>query len=334
MKAIVLGASGYAGMLLVRILARHPQIESVVAAARSAAGLPVAEADPGLSTGALDRIEPTIRDIEAALREPADVVFSALPHGASAEVVEPAIGRSVVIDLSADFRFRDEALYRRAYKAPRPVAAAQGNAVYGLSEWYRQAIASADVIGNPGCYPSAALTGTLPVVRGGYHNGTIVINALSGISGAGKKARTDSLFSERTENMNAYLPGLSHRHAPELVEQLNTEDLLFVPHLVPAKQGELATIVIPCREPAAAAQAIEERYRDEPFVRVRSGPVQTRHVRGTNTVQLGCHIEERHLIVFAAIDNLWKGAAGQAVQNMNIRFGFDERDGLMREAEL
>ena len=334
MKAIVLGASGYAGMLLVRILARHPQIESVVAAARSAAGRPIGEVDPGMSADATARVEPVVRDIAAALREPADVVFSALPHQASAEVVEPAIGRSCVIDLSADFRFRDEALYRRAYDAPRPIASVQDRAVYGLSEWYRDAIRDADVIGNPGCFPSAALLGALPVVRTGRCTGTIVINALSGITGAGKRARVGNLYAERTENMNAYLPGRSHRHAPELVEQLGSEDLLFVPHLVPAKQGELATITIPCRDPESAVHAIEERYRDEPFVDVRPGPVQTRYVRGTNMARLGWHIEEGYVIVFAAIDNLWKGAAGQAVQNMNIRFGFDECAGLVREAEL
>ena len=137
MKAIVLGAGGYTGMLLVRILARHPRVESVVAAARSVAGRPIGEVDPGMSADATARVEPVVRDIAAALREPADVVFSALPHQASAEVVEPAIGRSCVIDLSADFRFRDEALYRRAYDAPRPIASVQDRAVYGLSEWYR-----------------------------------------------------------------------------------------------------------------------------------------------------------------------------------------------------
>lgn len=337
MKVTVLGATGYAGMVLLRILASHPEIQTIVASSRSLAGRSLAEADTGLSRQALEsgRFDPEVRAPADALREPGDVVFSALPHGASAEICATVLGRAVVIDLSADFRYRDAERYKAAYGTAPPQAQYQDRAVYGLSEWYRDEIRSADLIANPGCYPTATLLPLLPVLSLIPADASIVVNALSGITGAGKKEALGLLYAERTENANAYNPGRSHRHASEITEQLQRETLIFNPHLVPLKQGMLVTITAPLSQPSTVDAILRARYEEEPFVTlIGSTPPETRHVRGTNQIRIGAHVENSTLVLMAAIDNLWKGAAGQAVQNMNIRFGFRETTGLLREADL
>lgn len=348
MKITVLGSNGYTGMLLLRILAHHPAVRSVVPASRSQAGLSLREADPGLSAALRDGgvVSPVVLSPEEALRDPGDVVFSALPHNASAQVCAPILGTCVVIDLSADFRFRDARRYERAYGVEQPEQHHQQASVYGLCEWNRREIESAMVIANPGCYPTATLLPLLPVC--GHSDGwpseeraladadmPVVVNAMSGISGAGKKESANLLFAERTENGGAYNPGRLHRHAAEISEQLNRDDVLFTPHLVPMKQGMAVTSVVTVADPDAAIERLQQRYAREPFVELTGGtPPEIRHVRGTNTIRIGWHREGRQLILMSVIDNLWKGASGQAVQNMNIRFGLEETAGLLREGDL
>lgn len=340
MRAIVLGSNGYGGMLLLRLLARHPEIDTVVPASRSQAGMSLAEADPGLPHAVLHSgvLSPTVVSPDEALKTASDVIFSALPHGASADVCAPVLGKTPIIDLSADFRFRDEERFAHAYGTPRPAAPFQSQAVYGLSEWNREAIRSASIIANPGCYPTATLLPLLPIAAAGAIDGPVIVTAMSGISGAGKKGSVDLILAERTENVNAYNVGTAHRHQAEIAEQLAQaqlgEPVLFSPHLVPIKQGMAITTVVPC-DPERAISLLEERWSAEPYIElVGTTPPQTRHVRGTNRIRIGWKAEAGHLILMSVIDNLWKGASGQAVQNMNIRFGFPEEYGLSDGIEL
>lgn len=342
--AIVLGASGYTGMLLLRILAHHPQIRSIIASSRSGAGTHVLETDPGLSTATLrtGKIHPVVLSPGDALARDADVVFSALPHLASAAVCEPILGKIPLIDLSADFRFRDPRLFTLAYGEAPPSPDFQGEAVYGLVERARPAVREAMIIANPGCYPTATLLPLLPIVEAGLVvPGSIVINAMSGISGAGRKEKRNLLFGERSETVSAYNPGTLHRHSREIMEQIGLarvgteEGLLFTPHLVPIKQGMAVTTVIETTDPDTAQTALIDAYAKEPFVRLLGTTApETAHCRGTNEIRIGVRKEGQRLILMSAIDNLWKGASGQAVQNMNVRFGFAEDAGLVREAEL
>ncbi len=341
MKATVLGSNGYTGMLLLRILASHPAVTSVVPASRSMAGMSIAEADPGLSQAALNGgvLAAQVVSPEEALGDPGDVVFSALPHNASADVCAPVLGVVPVIDLSADFRFADAGRFRAAYGIDPPQDSFQPGSVYGLCEWNRREIGDAMVIANPGCYPTATLLPLLPVLEGlgatAQTAAPVVINAMSGITGAGKKELVNLLFAERTENGGAYNPGRLHRHAAEIAEKLGREDIIFNPHLVPIKQGMAVTTTVVVPDGEAAIQRLVDRYRHEPFVTLLGErPPEMRHVRGTNAIRIGWHREKNTLVLMSVIDNLWKGAAGQAVQNMNIRFGLEETAGLLREAEL
>lgn len=334
MKALVLGATGYTGMLLMRILSNHPAVERITAASRSLAGNPVAGYDPGLDAECYHRIEPLGADPAAMAPHGFDVVFSALPHGASAELCARFASHAVVIDLSADFRFTEEARFRAAYGHERPYPHLQKQAVFGLTEWQRAAVKHADLIANPGCYPTASLLPLLPIVEAGLNRGMVHIAAMSGISGAGKKETIDLLFCERTENVNAYNPGRKHRHQAEIEEKLRTP-VLFTPHLVPLKQGMAVTTTVQVADAARAIEAIRTRYAQEPFVQLcGETPPQTRHVRGTNRIAIGWRVEDDHIILMSVIDNLWKGASGQAVQNMNVRFGFEERAGLSAHGDL
>ena len=343
MKATVLGANGYAGMLLLRILARHPHITRIAASSRSLAGVALEEADPGLFTSRSGGgpFEATVSAPEDALKDPGEVVFSALPHGASATVCAPILGSVPVVDLSADFRFDDLQRFRDAYDADAPLPEFQKSAVYGLSEWYRGRIAGAKLIANPGCYPTATLLPLLPIAREGLIAGTVVVNALSGISGAGRTEKRNLLFAERSENANAYSVGTRHRHGAEIAEKLDraggamSHTILFNPHLVPIKQGMAVTTVVPTDSPRHAVEALRSAWGDEPFVECTGEvPPESRHVRGTNRIRIGWREEAGCLILMSVIDNLWKGASGQAVQNMNILFSLPETSGLEYGTEL
>lgn len=346
MKALILGATGYTGMLLLRILAHHPAVERITAASRSLAGHAVAEYDSGLSERALEKIDPVGVDPAAVGPQGFDVVFSALPHGASAELCARFAPHAVVVDLSADFRFADEARFVGAYGHARPFPDLQSRAVFGLTEWRRAELRAADLIANPGCYPTATLLPLLPLAEAGLIRGTVHVTAMSGISGAGKKEAMDLLLCERTENVNAYNPGRKHRHHAEIEEKLaqmggattgaaDDPAVLFTPYLVPIKQGMAITSTVRVADPVAAVEALRARYAHEPFIRLTGETTpQTRHVRGTNRIAVGWRAEGPFLILMSVIDNLWKGASGQAVQNVNVRFGLDETAGLVAHGEL
>jgi N-acetyl-gamma-glutamyl-phosphate reductase len=225
MKAAVLGATGYTGLILLRLLSNHPEVREILAVSSSQPGEPVRSIDPGLSPAVEEKMRPSgarlcaiAEAVRAAGAGGLDVVFSALPHLTSAEVCAPFFGACVLVDLSADFRLRDPAVFEKAYSAALPRPDLLPGAVYGLAEWNTERIKKSDIIANPGCYPTATLLPLLPLAREGLIAGTVIVNAISGISGAGRKEKADLLYCERTENANAYAPGAAHRHAPEIAQ--------------------------------------------------------------------------------------------------------------------
>ena len=314
----ILGASGYAGRELCVLVARHPQLELAFASANAQRGETMSAGSGELTFVAADDV-----DLSSA-----ELIFSALPHGASGEWVARARaeGRRVV-DLSADLRIGNGALV-------------DGTVVpYGLTEVNRAALRGAQVVANPGCYPTAILIGLLPLLEGGYvvPGATITINASSGVTGAGMAPRTELLFGEVTENYKAYGVGNDHRHLREMramVAGTGTDvDLLFTPHLLPVARGILATIVVPLAAPLADPLApFRSRWAGERFVEVASELPTLRDVVHRNVVRLSArmagHVRQPTLLVFAAIDNLLKGAAGQALQNANLALGLIETTGL------
>lgn len=322
----VLGASGYSGRELVALLARHPRVRLVFASSESEAGQPLRSlcaAAPPLRL---------VRAAEAPLEECA-VVFSCLPHGASARWVEA--GRAAgarVIDLSADLRVPGEATPGWARRA-----------VYGLPELHRARLRGAELVANPGCYPTAALLALAPLLRRGLAAGPVLINAASGVTGAGRSPKRELLFAEVAEDFRAYAVGNTHRHLAEMRQQAaglgngSAPELVFVPHLLPVQRGILETIHVPLRAPLAAGEAAApwlEDYAGEPFVEVLTDRMPSlRDVVGTNRVAIGvaevAGVTQPLLQVVAAIDNLRKGAAGQAVQNLNLIFGWPETEALL-----
>jgi N-acetyl-gamma-glutamyl-phosphate reductase len=270
------------------------------------------------------------------------VVFAVLPHLKLADVCGPFFNNLVVIDLLVDFRIKDPKTFLTAYgqKPPRPDLL--DRAVYGLAEWNEENIKSAQLIANPGCYPTASLIPLLPLVHAGLVAGEILINAMSGISGAGRKAKENLLFCERTETVNAYSPGTSHRHSQEIQQEVSlrgasANKVFFTPHLVPIKQGMAITTSLelhPQVSDADVAKAYKDAYSDSPWVRIVPSIPDTSQVRGTNRCDFHWYREGNRLFLMSVIDNLYKGASGQAVQNMNIRFGFDQRLGLPEHGEV
>lgn len=322
----VLGAAGYAGAIAAQLLYRHPFFELAHVTARGEAGQ------------RLDDVHPKTRvplELELYDGQTADAAVVAYPHGAAAPVVAELRARGVrVVDLSADFRLRDRTTYDDWYgehKAPELF----GQGVYGLPELNRDAIAGADLVANPGCYPTAALLGLAPLAKAGLI-GDVVIDGKSGVSGAGRGATATTHFISADENVSPYkIDG--HRHTPEIEQELgalgNDVTITFTPHLLPLAQGELVTsYVTPTRDVGAdeLLGLFDELYSAEPFVELRKGPVGVIEVRDTNYARISWHHDPRtnRVIVFAAIDNLWKGAASQAVQNLNLMFGRPETEGL------
>ena len=325
---IVAGASGYAGALAAALVWGHPRLELVAATARSDAG------------ARLDRLHPRYRapveltELDLDSIEDVDAAIVAYPHGAAAPVVAAMRGLGVqVVDLSADFRLVDAALYELWY-GPHGEPDLLENAVYGLTELGREAIRGADLVANPGCYPTASLLALAPLAERGLV-ASATIDAKSGVSGAGRGSGEPYSFVNMTENSLPYAVD-GHRHLPEIEQGLRklgtSPEVTFVPHLIPLDQGLLASCYLELTEPVdqtTLAGLFEDRYSNDPFVEVTETPPGVREVRDTNLCLIhAVTLGQRRVAVFAAIDNLWKGAAGQAVQNLNLMLGLDESEGL------
>jgi N-acetyl-gamma-glutamyl-phosphate reductase len=324
----IAGATGYAGQELVRILARHPGARLTVATASQATSTP--RRLPALTRIWDGEVRPL--DLEALIGQ-TDVVFLALPESASAQIAPALIdGGRAVVDLSGAFRLRDDAARAKWYPA---TGALPEGVAYGLTEFESAAIRDARLISNPGCYPTASLLALLPLARAGLlaREGGIVIDAKSGISGAGKAPSDRTHFSENHGSVAAYAV-FGHRHTPEM-EQALGRSVTFVPHLVPLDRGLMASVyasLVPGTTGAEVAAAFQAAYESQPFVRLTHGELpEIKHVAHTNFCDIGWKVDEAGARVFvvSVIDNLVKGAAGQAVQNFNVMQGFDERVGLL-----
>jgi N-acetyl-gamma-glutamyl-phosphate reductase len=326
---LVAGGSGYAGALAARILHRHPHFELAAITSRSDVGVPLSDLYPH------HRVPLVLEELDLDRHAEVDAAVVAYPHGAASPLVAALRERGVrVVDLSADFRLRDRAVYDRWYgehKAPELF----GRGVYGLPERYRAQIADADIVAGPGCFPTAALLGLAPLGGDGLV-ADVVIDAKTGGSGAGRAATQRTHFVSIDENVAAY--GIAgHRHAPEIDQELRAlgapVTCTFVPHLVPLDQGELLSCYVTTTR-RVSQQELDERYAaayaDEPFVEVTSASPGVRDVRETNLCRIHAHAEPRtgKVHVFAAIDNLWKGTSSQAVQSLNLMFGRPETEGL------
>jgi len=332
----IINVTGYAGSELARLLYQHPEVELASVTGRSAAGKRLGEVFPHLS--------PLELAVEAELGE-VDLVFSAMPHRESANVLIPLVkGGLKAVDISADFRLKEAAEYPRWYDFTHPAPELLGPAVYGLTELYRSQIARAELVANPGCYPTGAILALAPAVREGLIGPDIIIDSKSGVSGAGRAPSLNTLYSEANEDVTAYaLAG--HRHLPEIIQELERLypqpplSVTFVPHLVPMTRGILTTAYAPLSPGKIAAgqkgeaeirQLYLDFYREEPFVQIATSPPHTKHTLGNNLCLLYPAVDHRtgKLVVISCLDNLVKGAAGQAIQNMNLMLGLAETTGL------
>ncbi len=338
-RAGIVGASGYSGEELLRLLLRHGQVELTCITSRQHAGKPAGAVFPRYMECQVPFTTPDVDDIAAKC----DVVFLALPHGLATEFAIPLLERGLkVLDISADFRLRDPAVYEKYYKAPHPAPELLKRAVYGLPELYREAIRGADLIACPGCYPTSILLPSTALLRAGLVEATgIEAISLSGVTGAGRKVDAAYIFPECNESVRPY-GVVGHRHLPEIEQELAVAagvpsvTMNFIPHLVPVNRGIHSCILLQARpgvDAAAVLDCLHRAYDGEPFVRVLApgGLADTKHVTMTNMCEIGCAFDARtgRLIVSSAIDNLTKGAAGQAVQDMNILFGLRETAGLL-----
>ncbi len=339
MRVGIINVTGYSGCELARILYRHPEVTIASVTGRSAAGQRLGDVFPHLS-----RLDLTIQpELEGSL----DLVFSALPHKASAEAVMPLLDSGVkVVDVSADFRLNDAAEYEEWYGAVHPGPQYLAEAVYGLIELNRDRVGPARLIANPGCYPTSAILALAPAVKEGLVEPDIVVDSKSGVSGAGRSTKLNTLFSEVNENVGAYsLDG--HRHLPEIRQELEkltgggkgSLSLTFVPHLIPMTRGILSSCYARLKPGAFASNqqardGVRELYQDfyagEAFVKIAGAPPQTKQTLGNNDCLIYPTVDVRtgRLIVISCLDNLVKGAAGQAVQNMNLMAGFPETTAL------
>jgi N-acetyl-gamma-glutamyl-phosphate reductase len=332
----VIGATGYAGAELVRILSGHPDVTMVALTSRQYAGRRFDQVYPSM-TGWVD-LECEAYDVEAVSAR-IDVAFLALPHKLPMALVPDLLKRKIkVVDLSADFRFKDVRAYEKHYQ-PHTAPQFLEKAVYGLSEVYDDKIKTADLVGNPGCYPTSVLLPLVPLIQADLiDTRRLIADAKSGVSGAGREATLTTHFCQVNESFKAYKVG-AHRHTPEMDAILSEQagksvDLTFVPHLIPLTRGMETTIYASPRQ-GVGARAVEECLRDfyqgRPFVRIcGQTPPDTLNVKGTNCCDIGVVFDARssQLVLMSAIDNLVKGAAGQAVQNMNIMMGLEETAGL------
>lgn len=319
-KVGIVGANGYAGAEVLRLIAEHPAAELNVVTSRAQLGKKVSSAFPALPCDLefSDAADPQLKNC--------DVVFTALPQTAGAALVGQLMDAGVrVIDLSADYRFDDISVYERTYGVTHPRPDLNKLAVYGLCEVNRDKIKSAKLVANPGCYVTSVLLPMLAVTKSAKIS-NIIADSKSGVSGAGRKSDEAYAYCTLDENFKAY--GLfTHRHAPEMSEKLG-QKILFTPHLLPIKRGILSTIYFDVDNPEAAVNALKTAYDGEPFVSYTDNLPEIGYVAHTNRCMFGCRFNGNRGIVISVIDNLLKGAAGQAVQNMNIMFGLDETAGL------
>jgi N-acetyl-gamma-glutamyl-phosphate reductase len=328
-RVIVAGASGFAGALAAQIVWRHPRLELAEVTSRSDAGKRLDALYPRY------RVPLELRELSLEDLEDVEAAIVAYPHGASAPVVAELRGMGLlVVDLSADFRLRDVPLYEKWY-GPHGEPELLENAVYGLTELHRERIRQAELVANPGCYPTAAVLALAPLAKAGLLD-DVVIDAKSGISGSGRGGGDANHFVTLAENSIPYKVE-AHRHTPEIEDQLGQVagarvPVTFVPHLLPLDQGELASCYVRPTRPLSAEE-LEGLYRDayasEPFVEMVGEPPGVRDVRDTNFCRIHAVAREDRVLVFAAIDNLWKGASGQAVQNLNLMLGLPETEGLL-----
>ena len=327
----ILGATGYAGAELARLLYRHPNVQLTAVASAEGVGQRLGDYFPHL--------KPIDLTIGEKLDREVDVVLAALPHAVAAKLLLPYIERGVaVIDLSADFRLKDADEYQRWYNVEHPRPSLLAEAVYGLPELYREQIKGCRLVANPGCYPTSAILALAPALKAGLIEKDIIIDSKSGASGAGRSPAVATMLAEAGEGISAYaLAG--HRHLPEIVQELSLAAgapcrVTFVPHLLPTVRGILTTAYATLSNAATAEKDVREAYRefyaDEPFVRVVDAPPQTKHTRGSNFCTVYPTVDPRtgRLVVVSCLDNLVKGAAGQAIQNMNLMLGLPETAGL------
>ena len=329
----VVGATGYTGAELLRLLCGHPHLAVGVVTSRAEAGRPVADVFPNLR----GRLDLSYSDLDLAALAACDAVFFATPNGTAMRHAPALLDAGVrVIDLAADFRLRDPAAWERWYDMPHACPHLLAEAVYGLPELHRDAIRGARLIANPGCYPTAVTLGLLPLVEAGIlAPGALIADVKSGVSGAGRNVRQNLLFSEVAESFKAYNV-FAHRHQPEIVQTLGARagvapELVFVPHLVPMVRGIHATLYARLAVPDADLGALyAQRYAGEPFVQVLPAGAhpETREVRGANDCRIAVHRDGAQVVVLSVIDNLVKGAAGQAIQNLNLMLGLPETAGL------
>jgi len=335
-KVGIINVSGYAGVELARLLSQHPEVELTSVTGRSTAGKKLGDVFPHLAS--------TNLTIEAELGE-VDIAFSAMPHQKSAKEVIPLVSSGIrVVDISADFRLKNATEYEHWYGFSHPAPQLLKEAVYGLTELYRSQVASAQLVANPGCYPTGAILALAPAVKAGITGPEIIIDSKSGVSGAGRTLSLQTHFAEANEDVTAYaLDG--HRHLPEIIQELKLLHpeppplITFVPHLVPMTRGILTTgyasiasgkIPVDKKGRVELFQLYLEFYRDEPFVKVVGFPPHTKQTWGNNACLIHPTIDTRtgRLIVISSLDNLVKGAAGQAIQNMNLMLGLPETTSL------
>ena len=333
----IIGATGYTGVELLRLLLHHPQVEVTALTSQKYAGIPIDQVFPSLTKHLPLKCEELAVD---QISKKADFIFTAVPHKTAMEVV-PLFHRQgkKIVDLSADFRFRNADVYEKWYQK-HTSAGLLPESVYGLPELHREKIRDAKIVGNPGCYPTGALMGLIPLVKKGMISlENIVVDSKSGVSGAGRDVVLESLFCEVNEGVKAYKI-FAHRHTPEIDQELSQlaqkeVNVTFVPHLIPMDRGILSTLYVTLtkkRKTEELLDAVQDFYQGEPFIRVYSkGKLpNTKDVRGSNFCDMGGMVNESQgrAVIVTAIDNVVKGASGEAVQNMNIMLGYPETMGL------
>lgn len=332
----VLGATGYTALELIRILLRHPQVRITAATTRQSGSPPIHSIHQSL----FGRLDLPCEDLSAQqVAEKADTIFCCLPHVASMEVVPALLAHGCrIIDLSADYRLHDPAVYEKWYGHPHTDAARLAGTIYGLPELWADKIPGQQLIANPGCYTSASILALAPLISGGYVRPRgIIIDAKSGVSGAGRAPKLNTLYSECNESVSAYAVGGKHRHTPEIEQVLSDfcgepVEVLFTPHLVPMDRGIFATVYAPLTRPTTEADLLRhfrQFYAGKPFMRIVEHLPATKDSAGTNFCDITVRVQHGQAIVLSCLDNLIKGAAGVAVQNFNLLSGYPETTALL-----